>query len=147
MHVGGGEMLVGVVTQALRRGEEQARFFSCSSKVSHKKKGIKNLQCWKKPAALNTLFTVGNVPPADIHIQQGAREAKTKKKKNETERDRSWTRMSMFPFFIWKVGERRQRKVTWITERCIITKKEKKKTDFFSLSLLSAGVSLRSQQS
>lgn len=41
----------------------------------------------EKPAALDALFTVGNVPPADIRIQRGSEEAK-KKKEDEGKKER-----------------------------------------------------------
>lgn len=82
-----------VVTQALRRQDDIFLLFF--ENVWEKKK----TPTLEQPAALNTVFTVGNVAPVDIHIQQGAKEAKKKEnKKREGERDRS--RMSMFPFSV-----------------------------------------------
>lgn len=66
----------------------------------------------EKPAALDTLFTIGNVPPADICIQRGSEEAQKKKENEEKKRDRNWTWMPMFPFFCLK--SQRDAGVKWL---------------------------------
>lgn len=145
----GGVLLVVVVMQGLHGdGEPTVRFFSCSFKASQKKQK-KKLLCWKNQPRSTRYLPLEMFPRLTSAFNGDPKKQRRRRRMKEKKRDRSRTRMPMFPFFLFEKSERRRRRVTSLAARRVVTgKKEKRETEsFFFSPLLSAGVSLRSQQS